>query len=38
MLYSATQHAREWIATEIDRRLMHHDIDGDGGTRGPRGC
>ena len=22
VLYSATQHAREWIATEVDRRLM----------------
>ena len=28
MLFSATQHAREWIATEIDRRLMYHYIDG----------
>ena len=26
-LYSATQHAREWIATEVDRRLMHYYID-----------
>ena len=28
MLFSATQHAREWIATEIDRRLMYHYIEG----------
>ena len=28
MLFSATQHAREWIATEIDRRLMYHYING----------
>ena len=28
VLFSATQHAREWIATEIDRRLMYHYIDG----------
>jgi hypothetical protein len=27
VLYSATQHAREWIATEVDRRLMHYFID-----------
>ncbi len=27
VLYSATQHAREWIATEIDRRLMTHYVD-----------
>jgi len=27
VLFSATQHAREWIATEIDRRLMHHYVD-----------
>src|SRR4051812_14860996 len=27
VLYSATQHAREWIATEVDRRLMNHFID-----------
>jgi hypothetical protein len=27
-LFSATQHAREWIATEIDRRLMYHYING----------
>ncbi|MET0684025.1 MAG: M14 family zinc carboxypeptidase [Solirubrobacteraceae bacterium] len=28
VLYSATQHAREWIATEIDRRLMYHYVEG----------
>ena len=28
VLFSATQHAREWIATEIDRRLMYHYVDG----------
>jgi Zinc carboxypeptidase len=28
VLFSATQHAREWIATEIDRRLMNYYIDG----------
>jgi hypothetical protein len=27
VLYSAAQHAREWITPEIDRRLMHHYID-----------
>ncbi|ADU47408.1 M14 family metallopeptidase [Intrasporangium calvum] len=27
VLYSATQHAREWISTEIDRRLMNWYID-----------
>ena len=27
VLYSATQHAREWIAPEVDRRLMNHYID-----------
>ena len=27
VLYSATQHAREWIATEVDRRLMYWFID-----------
>jgi hypothetical protein len=27
VLYSATQHAREWIATEVNRRLMFHVID-----------
>ena len=28
VLFSATQHAREWIAAETDRRLMYHYIDG----------
>src|SRR5829696_693490 len=28
VLFSATQHAHEWIATEIDRRLMYHYIEG----------
>jgi hypothetical protein len=28
VLYSATQHAREWIAPEITRRLMYHYIEG----------
>ena len=27
VLYSATQHAREWIATEVNRRLMFHYIN-----------
>ncbi len=27
MLYSSTQHAREWIAAEINRRLLHWYID-----------
>ncbi len=27
VLYSATQHAREWISTEVDRRLLHYYID-----------
>ena len=27
MLYSSTQHAREWIANEVNRRLMNHYID-----------
>jgi len=27
VLYSATQHAREWIATEVDRRLMTWYVD-----------
>src|SRR5262245_16974284 len=27
VLYSATQHAREWISTEVDRRLMNYYID-----------
>ena len=28
VLYSATQHAREWISTEVARRLMNHYISG----------
>ena len=28
VLYSSTQHAREWISTEVNRRLMFHYIDG----------
>jgi hypothetical protein len=27
VLYSATQHAREWISTEVDRRLMNWYVD-----------
>lgn len=27
VLFSATQHAREWISTEVDRRLMNYYID-----------
>ena len=27
VLYSSTQHAREWIANEVNRRLMNHYID-----------
>src|SRR6478609_6045139 len=27
VLYSATQHAREWISTEVDRRLMNYYVD-----------
>ena len=27
MIYSATQHAREWIASEVDRRLMYWYVD-----------
>ena len=27
VLYSSTQHAREWIAAEVNRRLMNHYID-----------
>jgi murein tripeptide amidase MpaA len=26
-LYSSTQHAREWISTEVNRRLLHYFID-----------
>ncbi|RYP88894.1 zinc carboxypeptidase [Nocardioides guangzhouensis] len=28
VLFSATQHAREWIATEVSRRLMNYYVDG----------
>ena len=28
VLYNATQHAREWIGTEVDRRLLHYYVDG----------
>ena len=28
VLFSATQHAREWIAAETDRRLMYHYVRG----------
>ncbi len=28
VLYNGTQHAREWIATEVTRRIMNHYIDG----------
>jgi hypothetical protein len=28
VLYSSTQHAREWISTEVNRRLMNHFIAG----------
>ncbi len=27
VLYAATQHAREWIATETDRRLLHYYLE-----------
>ncbi|HET8822765.1 MAG TPA: M14 family zinc carboxypeptidase [Thermoleophilaceae bacterium] len=29
-LYMGTVHAREWIATEMTRRLLHHFVDGYG--------
>ena len=28
VLYSSNQHAREWISAEVNRRLLHHFIDG----------
>ena len=28
VLHSSTQHAREWISTEVNRRLMNYYIDG----------
>ncbi|MBE1533850.1 M14 family metallopeptidase [Actinomadura algeriensis] len=30
VVYQATQHAREWITTEMVRRLLHHYVDGYG--------
>ena len=27
VLYSSTQHAREWITTEMNRRLLHHYLE-----------
>lgn len=27
VLYSSTQHAREWISTEVNRRLLNHFVD-----------
>ena len=38
VLFSATQHAREWIATEIDRRLMYHYVDGGSHDKRSRSC
>ena len=32
ILYSATQHAREWLATETNRRMAHLFIENYGGT------
>ncbi|WP_116050458.1 M14 family metallopeptidase [Amycolatopsis palatopharyngis] len=32
-LYSSTQHAREWITVETNRRLLHHMIDNYGTDR-----
>jgi hypothetical protein len=28
VLYSSLQHAREWITVEVNRRLLHHFVDG----------
>jgi hypothetical protein len=28
VMYAATQHAREWISTEVDRRLLNYFVDG----------
>src|SRR4029453_13168316 len=28
VLYSSLQHAREWISTEVNRRLLHYWVDG----------
>src|SRR5690606_36535193 len=33
VLYAATQHAREWITTEVNRRLLHHMLDNYGKDR-----
>ena len=33
VLYSSTQHAREWISTEVNRRLLHHYVDNYGSDR-----
>ena len=30
VIYQGTQHAREWITTEMVRRLLHHYVDGYG--------
>ncbi len=30
VLYSALQHAREWISVEVSRRLLHHFVDNYG--------
>jgi len=30
VLYSATQHAREWISTEVARRILHYFVDNYG--------
>ncbi len=30
VMYGATQHAREWITTEMTRRLLHHVLEGYG--------
>ena len=27
VLYSSTQHAREWITPEMNRRLLHYYVD-----------
>jgi Zinc carboxypeptidase len=32
-LYSSTQHAREWITPEMNRRLAHHVVDNTASTR-----
>jgi hypothetical protein len=34
VLYGGTQHAREWITTEMVRRLMHYFLDGYGSDAG----